>query len=73
MQSVFILLSASLTGTHQKNITTCIVKPLLERQKDTPAKIERKITEIEEQDKAFEKKNGPRKRALSKVVQDFLD
>jgi hypothetical protein len=46
---------------------------LQERIKDTPAQLERKIAEIEDREKAFEKKNEPRKRAFSKVVQDFFD
>ena len=73
MQSVYFCFILLLHWEELIIKLTCIAKPLQERIKDTPAQLERKITEIEDREKAFEKKNEPRKRAFSKVVQDFLD
>jgi len=75
MDAICILLLSSFCCTEKNSSTKspCIAKPLQERIKDTPAQLERKISEIEDREKAFEKKIEPRKRAFSKVVQDFLD
>jgi len=50
-------------------VDVCPVKPLRERIQDAPARIERKITQLEEQAKISEKK---RQSSLQKDLKSYL-